>query len=341
MRKLMGLTVMALAVTVPAFAQERLFVPDISCDKPYVVKGGDTLWNLSELKLRNPTLWSWVAEQNPILLEEGRMFVRADGLELVRIYPGEELYCLEEAGLIQSDETGNTIVVPPSLSVPASEKTFIDFLGDWWWLLALVGLAALAVWWLNRELKKDPVNSGPPQVPGGVNSVVAARTRFESRADQEHFTILNVTPGTIYGTMMVKYGDGTERPRTLNGERAYQATVRRNDGQVENIYMLMACGNDLRFGGIARYIPGPDFRFQPDGVETPAPIVAPASEVSSVADTSTSASTGKPELKIELKPGEREGETSMVRVTGAPTESMVITVTDDSFTLRFHPPKKD
>lgn len=346
MRKLIGTAVMALAVATtasatPVVAQPRPIIPVLGCTSEYVVKKGDNLWDLAALKLNNSYLWEFLVEQNPVLQEPGR-YVRSGGKDIVLIYEGEKLFCLEDVGVNLAPVE---VLAPGPLQTPlpappaVPEKTFIDFLGDWWWVLALTALGILA-WLIYRESRKDPVNSGPPQVNGGVQNLEAARTRFESQSHQQHFTVLNVVPGTIYGTMMVRYGDGTERPRALNGERAYQATIRRADGQVDNIFMLQACGNDLRFGGVARYIPGPDFRFQPDTAEAPSPVATPAAETSSVADTSMPAALSKPELKIELKPAEREGEASMIRVKGAPTENMVVTVSEDEFTLRFYPPKK-
>ncbi len=138
-------------------------------------------------------------------------------------------------------------------------------------------------------LNRDPAITRPAMVPGGVTATtapvaiqqMAARIAGHGLAATsatvyQAFNILEQVAGRIWGVMNVRYADGREIPRRLNGDRAYRARVRFADGHEEVLYMLQACGNDLRVGGISRYLPGPEFRFEADpAVVTPAPVPQP------------------------------------------------------------------
>ena len=349
MKRFVWISAAALAVAVPLGAQ--VFIGPITSASPvseYIVQPNDTLYDLANLKLRDPEKWRWILQQNPILQEPGRQFTRSDGTFVVVIRPGEPLFGLEEVGvniaspMPVTNNTGTSTVVSEE-----PETGLVDFVKDNWWWLALIGLGVLLLWLLRRELRKDPAESRAPQVPGGIDSVEAARERFVQQGYRQHFTIIDTVPGYISGTMMVRYGDGTERPRTLDRQRAFQATVRFEDGRTESLYMLQACGNDLKYGGIERYAPGPRFNFTPDPIVTPTPEpvaeAPPAQEEAALELTDVAPVTetvDRRELKMEFKPAEKPGDTAMVRVTGASTKDLVLTIGEDEFTLRFHPPTK-
>jgi hypothetical protein len=348
MKRFMWISAAALAVAVPLGAQ--VFTGPTTSASPvseYIVQPNDTLYDLASLKLRDPEKWRWLVQQNRILQAPGRQFTSAGGTFVVVIRPGERLFGLEEVGVnIASPTPVATSSVTSSIEVREKPKTGLaDFVKDNWWWLALLGLGALLLWLLGRELRKDPVESRAPQVPGGIDTVEAARERFAQQGYRQHFTIIDTVPGYISGTMMVRYGDGTVRPRTLDRQRAYQSTVRFEDGRTESRYMLQACGNDLKYGGIERYAPGPRFNFTPDPVvvSTPEPMVEtpPVQEEATFELTDVAPVTetvDRRELKLEFKPAEKPGDTAMVRVTGASTKDLVLTIGEDDFTLRFHPP---
>ncbi len=348
-RFMYGISALALAMAAPTSAQNPT-VPSVGYVSEYVVQPGDNLWRLADLRLKNPNLWSWVVEQNPVLEEPGRSFTKADGTFVVVIRPGERLYGLEEVGV---NLTSTTAILTPATNVADKEPEtgLSDFAADnWWWLALLLAGGAFTAWLLS-QLRRDPVESGPAIVPGGVDPGTA-RQRFEQRAAVQHFTILDQTRGVASGIVMVSYANGTSRPRRLDNTPAYRATVRHQNGRIEELYMLEGCGNDLRFGGIKRYLPGEDFRFMADEpIATPAPEEAPAAmavepepvveeAVELASPPATDPASREPELKVELKPAEDEEDTSMIRVTGAPTEDMTLTISENGFTLRFHPPKK-
>jgi hypothetical protein len=253
-----------------------------------MVRPGDSVWELGNVKLNNPNAWRWIIEQNPFLQEPGRQYTRADGTFMVLIHPGETLRGLEEVGVslnsVQNDIASNRYTPPAPQAV---QKTFLDSVEDfiaknWGWLLLLLGIGILV--WLLRELSKDPVRSGPPQVTGGVNNQTV-RDQFERRGPSRGFTLLpgSIVRGRGYGRMIVSYHGGAEHPRNLNGETIYRARARFDDGREEDIFMLQGCGNDVRYGGAA-YRLFDNFRFVEDEAvvePSPEPVVEtpPASEV--------------------------------------------------------------
>ncbi len=266
----------ALLLALPLAAQET-----VSGDT-YTVQSGDTLWELSGFHKGDPTLWRQLVDLNPFLQEKGRIFEDQQKRTIALIRPGEKLVGLEKLGIVP-------MLVPLDqlkLSGAAPVPVVVHETPNWvYWLLGLLGLLVLLtiayLLFQRFVLDVDPVTSRPAVVPGGVTDATAP-TAFQEMAARQHqattgqtvpsqqFTVLETTPGRIWGGLNVRYADGREVPRRLNGERAYQARVRFPDphlsllGREETLYMLQGCGNDLRYGGISRYLPGPDFRFEAD-----------------------------------------------------------------------------
>jgi hypothetical protein len=157
-------------------------------------------------------------------------------------------------------------------------------------------------------INMDPVLSGEPIVPAGVTDATAparfqemAARRWEGQtgrtADTQVFTIQRLTAGRGWGLMNVSYANGSTLLRRLNGERIYEADVLFPDGNVETLYMLQGCGNDLRYGGVHRYTGEEGFRFVPDTTPTasttPTSATTPTATVTNVASAeAASATTG-------------------------------------------------
>lgn len=117
----------------------------------------------------------------------------------------------------------------------------------------------------------NPTTSGPPMVPGGVNDTNVAdhflrsaqRDPLWAGSPLSSFRIISMERGRGYGIMNVHYGDGQDvQEKRLNGEIVYRALVEFPNGERGQLYMLQACGNDIRYTG-RRYQPGDDFRFEP------------------------------------------------------------------------------
>lgn len=267
------ITLALLLVALPLAAQE------FSADQ-YVVSKGDTLWDLAGVYQGNPLLWQKLVDQNPFLKQPGRVVERGDKI-YVLIRPGEILN-LQGLGITPPTPIPISQILPQPITVEEVPSWF-------WWVLGLLTLIGLVWYLIHRMLTRDPVNSRPAMVPGGITEAnattamqqVAARAHGLSQATSQapdyyqQFTVIRQTAGRIWGNMTVRYADGRSVPRRLNGDRAYQAEVRFPDGRTETLYMLQGCGNDLRYGGISRYLPGPEFRFEADPVIQPAPTPAP------------------------------------------------------------------
>ncbi len=305
-KRLIGVSalVLAMATPAPSIAQGTSAPTVIS---EYVVQPGDTLWQLAELRLNDPERWRWLLTQNPQLAEPGRSFTRSDGTFVVVIRPGETLRGLAEVGITP---TGNNSLRPDSKSskLGDTDPEDDDWNIPWGWILSLLGGGFLT--WLayrsgrenaraeagdkhrqeevearivhrrekiaaeQAELNRDPVMSGYPQVPEGLTDATAP-THLQTRVneDRRNLTILNMTRGRGYGPMLIRYGDGSEHPRQLDGHIVYRATVRDNDSQeVEELYTLQGCGNDIR-AGVPEYLSGHGFRFTPDA---DIPLMVPA-----------------------------------------------------------------
>lgn len=306
----------------------------------HCVRLGDNLWQLSQDLLGDAELWREVKERNPFLNEPGRVFERG-GKTIVLLKEGECLTGLRELGItnevkpVRSDE-GVNVVARKDLEIPNAA----------WWLLALVSLALVLtmIWRLFKRgiLQADPVRTGLPQVPGGVTDETA-RERFNAMGTVQRFTVLEQVPGRVYGIVNVRYANNREVPREMSGQRAFRARVQHDNGSEEELYMLQGCGNDLRYGGISRYIPGERFRFEPDAVEAAPvqPAAEPAAPAAPAQDAPTPAAAVSSETDIEqgtvvleLRRGSGANR-SMLRVRGVDLDEVFLTIAPRETTIRF------
>lgn len=344
-----------------------------SCPNPYIVKEGDNLWSLAEVKLNDPLKWIGLAAENSILMDTTRYSTDKRGRMIILIRPGEKLCGLEEAGIdLNSFGTQGYWAAGYSENYQSpqasSEKSNPNVSEPWWELAQVVGfiiaiflLAKLLValwemWWQWKDKKSlvarqatqavsaDPVTAGPPMVSGGVTEANAdqALRAVASRhfgGTEQDFTVLESTLGRVYGTMLVSYRNNTERAWVMAGQHAYQARVRRPNGHVEVVYMLQACGNDLKFGEVSGYQPGNDFRFEP---ETPAPVPAPAPKpvveaaVAIPAEPQQMSSETVPQgtVSVTIKPA-GDNRPNLVEVVGIDPTGASFEVSSNGFKLRY------
>ena len=304
----------------------------------YTVQEGDNLWNLAGQKLDDPTVWGQIMDMYPFLKDEKRIIRKDADHVVVILRPGEQLRGLEKLGIIPAPAPAPVAAPAPIPTNPVATSGF-----PWLYLfLALLVLAAMVYGWLRR----NPVTAGPAMVPGGVRDDTArehllaqANRRFPSQS----FTIVRTTRGRLNGLMTVRYSDGTERQRILRNDVGYQALVRFPDGREETLYMLQGCGNDLRYSGIARYIPGAGFSFTPDHEvpatapvvpapqPTPAPAPAPQVRIEPVPQAvGAAASPVRRSLFFTPAEGERP---NMIKTSGF--REVRFEQTGDEMTLRF------
>src|SRR3989304_5679500 len=83
-----GLILVAIAV----FADQMVFIERTDEDEKfkYVVKQGDTLWDISGVHMQNPWNWPKIWEQNTDVVEDPHW-----------IYPGEVLYIIPPEELVR------------------------------------------------------------------------------------------------------------------------------------------------------------------------------------------------------------------------------------------------
>lgn len=364
-RALLAVVVAGLVVvSTPMSAQ----VPSVA-STPYVVQKDDNLWSLAQVKLQDPKKWKRLLELNPFLKAPGRVFEKADGTTVVLIKPGERLTGLDELGIIPQPAVNR----PPTLMdiPPIPQRVEVTGIPSrkglrWREIISMISLGVISayfMWLLMRAFEKrrsgrntavvkpqaaannNPVTAGPPMTPGGVNATNADKAfqQMASRQNGGHyqdFVVLKHTQGRVHGQMTVAYADGTEREWVLTGQQAWQARVLFPNGHVETLYMLKACGNDLRFGGVHRYQPGADFRFVPDPVV--APEVAPQPAVTPVTPPTepTAVATTEAEpvpvgtIRVEVKSPEGD-RPALVRVHGVQPEGASFEMSEQGFTLRY------
>lgn len=340
------------AVCATAAAASLLPLPDnpvIETSVPYTVKSGDTLYDISAAKLNNPQAWHYLIDRNPILSEPGRQF-RKNGKDIVVVHPGETILGLDQYGKLMLPDA----IEPPTPAFPpAPEQSMLSRIMDYipWIILALAGLIIGWMFYHLRNRHDDPAPDDSALIRGGITATTAPQALSELARRRN----LNLVPGSIVsgrasGLITVSFAGGRREARDLKNEPAFMASAYNARGIAEPIFMLLRCGNDLTFGGVERYIFGSRFRFVPDPVVETAPVAdvepapveaAPdASAVPEVGTDQAAAEVGTTDegITVELQPAEMPGEAALIRVTGALTHKMTVTIGARSLVLRHYPP---
>lgn len=234
----------------------------------YRVRPGDNLWDLSKRFYGDPTKWKKLAADNGL---SDSVFMGPRGM-----YNQPQQYCALPTSLVlmyYSSEGNIQPTEPEIIPIGIPDKATVDTAGaspgtttkdsqeiptwwsNWWWLYLLLFtfLMILIGKRSNRrkELKKDPVTSGEPQVVGGVTDENAVQ-RMHNVALANGFDPLdvsNITRGRLFGAGRVMYADKPSGAlRSFNGQVGYMGIVKRKNGSNQVIYFLQGCGNDARQG---------------------------------------------------------------------------------------------
>ncbi len=276
------------------FAQARQTVEPGSYagePQPYIVQENDTLWALEGSYSGRPAQWQRLVDHNPFLEDKGRAWVDKQGRSIVLLHPGEELFGLEELGILPKRLPLNQLQLAQAPVVTAQSAPATSEVGHWSWvgkallylaiaLLAIAAIAGLLYEIQKRKLRRNPVTAGPPFVEGGVSDQMA-RTAFQDMAARtfvretgrtlspQRFQVLNIQRGRAFGIWRVAYRDGSQADFNMGAEGriAYRATARfpeDAEGRVRELHMLQACANDLLYSNISNYLPGGTGRFVPD-----------------------------------------------------------------------------
>lgn len=282
---------------------------------PYTVGEGDTIYALKGIYSSSQPEWKAFTILNPFLAEPGRAFVAQDGRFIVIIRPGETLNGVDQLGITVEPLPINQLKLPLAEEKEA-EATATATAFSWSWLgwlplaafvtfLGYIAFRAIhrAVQEAHRErlrreereererqLAMDPVTSGTPYVPGGIqpNEPDRLETFFERQAidgyarmnptvDRATIRVERISPivrGMLSNEGMVRYHDGQDpRPRRFNPPvPGYQARFRMPDGTEEILQSLQGCMNPVVYGG--ETLSG--FTFTPVAEVVPIPTPAPA-----------------------------------------------------------------
>ncbi len=243
----------------------------------YTVQPGDNAWELAGKYYRDKTKWTRIVDMNPKLREPGRVIEKdADHIVLV-LGVGETLVGLEQLGI----EPPKAMQIDELMPKPAPPTQVVVTEAGWpWWAVALLMLALVIgmAWSLTKilrrfenrkreqELRRDPITSGTPFVPGGIPATDRGRLTnfFDQQAVNTYATrhpdverssirptrIGPIEQGTITGEGLVGYLGGEFRPRRIEQPlNAYRARYRFADGTEEDLITLQGCMNPVAYGG--------------------------------------------------------------------------------------------
>ncbi len=348
-----------MALLLFATATPSLAASTTACDG-YQPKHGENLWTLAATYRGNPMVYKTAVEAaNPQI--DWAMRSRTDsrfrdGREIVRIYNSDCLHGLTPTGALQPLVGTSGGMSTNAVNTPTADYSWL------WWLLAAVAVIAVYAAWVNRNLQKDPITSGPAMRKNGLTDETAGQ-HFRERAAAEagltreaarNFTVEKLVRGRGYGVMNVRYNDNTEAPRRLDGTQVvYEAVVRNiRTGDRTTQYTLMACANDIRATGLSRFVTDGAFRFEPGDVIAPDVANATVETAAPVAVETSANPDAAPAAAMEeqgLAPGEVHvffqpatgDKPHQLEMKGVDTDRNITAKVDPEkghFILRFHTP---
>ncbi len=264
--------------------------PNPSPTGTYTVQPGDTGWDLARRYYDNPLIWQRIVDMNPSLQEPGRVIEKGDRI-ILRLKIGETLAGLERLGIDPpkavpvEQMVGSHPTPPPTPQAKVEEASGIPW---WGWIaialcaLLIIGIG-LTLWMMQRgrwgqaarateaqiarerELRRDPLNSGTPYVAGGIPVGDTARlTNFFDQQAARQFAERNpgierptpprrmgpIESGFIQGEGLVGYLGQTPQPRRIEQPlAAYRARYSFADGTEGELMTLQGCMNPVAYGG--------------------------------------------------------------------------------------------
>jgi hypothetical protein len=302
-------------VPVPTFTAPECNAPygfvEVVGPTTYYVVEGDNLWCLT------PNQWRELQATNSHLSEKWRIGLTQKGLVRVHIGVNERIEVpsgmtirIPRTSPLESESMGVPVEQPATSAttlVQAVEKASSSM--RWFWLIDLLGSAGILVTlyvfyrmfrdlrekgYRHRELRQNPVTSGPPIVAGGVQpnetervsrtletAAVTEYVRMNPGVDRNTIRVERIGPvesGVISGEGMVGYADRA-RPRRIDpAQPGYRARFRFPDGREDDLMSLQGCMNPCYYGeGLSGFTFEPTQQVLPTPEpERPAPIAVPA-----------------------------------------------------------------
>lgn len=223
----------------------------------HVVASGDNTWDISNQIFYDGYHWRDIASMNPFL-ENGKSrqkwYDSTEKIWYCELFPGEKILL----GYHETQpEIARTSIDSVSFSKNEAKNGGTEDFSWLWWLL--IPLVFFILWFLYQGRKwqnSDPIESGPPFVPGGINdgnasAIIGSRARA---------IVISIKKGKLYGKGKAFYNFTALSfnnmlndifGKRFNGEVGYEARVRMPDGTEKVVYCLQGCGNDVREGNFA------------------------------------------------------------------------------------------
>lgn len=181
-----------------------------------------------------------------------------------------KVFLIAEAERVSEEKGGSGVNPPPAPSINAGLYTLGFILGLLifllFWRLNVLRKRAEAKMYqgqmqaeAEQARRNDPEGSGPPIVPGGMNSIpaefqvdiatehlqnIAARTFVPNSKPRDYHVVGDVVRGTLDGEGFVEYNDGKPKVRVFNATPAFRALMEHiPTGQRIYRYALWACVN--------------------------------------------------------------------------------------------------
>lgn len=263
------LLVLTVTIFTPSFVFAQGGTGESSSD--YVIKSGDTLYELSGKNFNDPNLWARIIEKNQFLAKPSRQ-LKKDGKLIVVIRPGERLIGLQDLGVVPnpidisgfrlestpapaSSVSKNSLVVSPKLASPESISLWYY---SWllWWIVGIALVFFIARWILNVKLS-NPLGSGPRTSLGiysnqavDLAKKLLVREHYE-RTDEllqpDQFSIRVVKAVYVKGYANILY-PGTKgwALKKFTGEEAFEVIFELPGDELKHIYLLKSTGNQIR-----------------------------------------------------------------------------------------------
>jgi len=249
---------------------------------------GGTLYSFAQKHFGNGERWPELLYLNPSLNDLGRTQVNNRGKKFTMLFVGEVIKIPYARSYPVDDGAVN-----PSPDVKPDSELWVWLKSNWGWVLCGFFIVAGIIGALVQLLfkRKDPITSGSPQVPGGVNdSQAQARVQrlAVERFGSNNILVKNIRRGRLNGDAKVYYANKPNgKLFRLKDQIGYAGEII-VDGKEKTVYFLQGCGNDVRRGDYMvnlKFTADAEIPLIPEPIVDQAPIVekAPAAEANAEA----------------------------------------------------------
>jgi hypothetical protein len=224
---------------------------------------GGNLYNFAQKHFGDGERWYELIALNPSLSDTGRIQKNKRGDLFAMLYVGEVIKVPYHGPYPVKQPAINP--EPKPVVQPDPKSLWLWLENNWGWVLfGLFMFFALVHHFFTEWSKgRDPITSGIPVVPGGVNDAGAeARLREVAQKQfNQDWKFVKVEFGILSGLSNVVYKNKPSGlTRMLRDIEAYQGLIEFTNGYRKTIYFLQKCGNDAKAGS---YLDGVGLVFTP------------------------------------------------------------------------------